>query len=340
MAEKPMNTPFLTVAIPTFNRAADLVVAVASVLEQPDDPAAPVEILISDNASVDATPRFVAAWEQAHPGRLRAQRHETNIGFSRNVQSVIAAARAPYVLLLSDDDALEPGALARVREAWGRHPELGLLLLPEMPYDSELSQPRRPVAAAPTGEDLFTCGLDYIRHFRAFPPFLVSGYVVRRDAWLAAVRESDLDSMCVHVLTSMRLLRTHAACRLRQPLIRYRADREVRDYAARWREDDLYPFTFHFNLLASCRALRPEVPLDVFRLLRRQPMRAVIYHLLEQARVGGRFDQALFRRRLAALAERDDIHYWVARLLLLTPRPLRRLLFDAFQGRRAAGEGR
>lgn len=106
-----MAPPCVTVAVPTYNRAAELRRAVASVQAQTE---VDLEIIVSDNHSDDDTQelahQFVAA-----DSRIRYVRHERNLGLTANFNSVLTAARGRYVLVLADDDWIDPTYVARCR---------------------------------------------------------------------------------------------------------------------------------------------------------------------------------------------------------------------------------
>lgn len=96
--------PFLTIAIPTWNRADLLAALLEMLVPQQASAARPVEILIGDNGSSDHTPdvcrRFGAS--------VRYLRHDTNRGFDGNVWSLYQAASGGFVLFFSDDDVPMP----------------------------------------------------------------------------------------------------------------------------------------------------------------------------------------------------------------------------------------
>lgn len=105
-----MPDPHVTIAIPTYNRAGWLPRCLGSVLacERSD-----IEILVSDNASTDGTGNLQQRF--ADP-RLRWTTQSTNLGMAPNWQFLLDQARGTWFLLLSDDDMVEPAALARVAE--------------------------------------------------------------------------------------------------------------------------------------------------------------------------------------------------------------------------------
>jgi len=102
--------PLVTIGIPTLNRAAYLVEAVTSVLEQSYPT---IEVLVVDNGSTDGTP---AALAEIRDERLRVIRFPDTSPMRENWDRTLDQARGEYFLLLSDDDLLVPDAIQRMAE--------------------------------------------------------------------------------------------------------------------------------------------------------------------------------------------------------------------------------
>jgi len=81
-----------------------------------------LEVVISDNASDDATPRILDEYAR-RDGRVRVSRNLENVGLLENVNIAFRMARGEFVRLLGADDWLEPDCLAHCVEALDRHPE-------------------------------------------------------------------------------------------------------------------------------------------------------------------------------------------------------------------------
>lgn len=97
------DPPLVSICIPTFNRAGTLARALDSALAQS---VAPLEIVVSDNASDDASEEIARSYARADP-RVRYVRQPRNIGPTANFNFLFAAARGEYVQMLADDDWLE-----------------------------------------------------------------------------------------------------------------------------------------------------------------------------------------------------------------------------------------
>jgi glycosyl transferase family 2 len=103
----PNTLPLVTIALPTYNRAGSyLPIALASALEQSYPR---LEILVSDNASNDATALLLQRFTDP---RLRYVRHAVNIGANENYNYCLRIARGDYFLLLHDDDAIDEDFVA------------------------------------------------------------------------------------------------------------------------------------------------------------------------------------------------------------------------------------
>ena len=96
--------PPLTVLLPTYNRVASLPRSIESVLAQTSGD---LELLISDNASDDETEKVCRAYA-ARDDRLRYVRQRINLGPIGNFNWLLAHARSEFVLMLADDDWLDP----------------------------------------------------------------------------------------------------------------------------------------------------------------------------------------------------------------------------------------
>lgn len=108
---KQEREPVLTIAIPSYNRAGFLRALLERLMSSTRD-LPQVEVLVSDNASSDATPQVCR--DIAMTSRLVCFRNESNIGFDRNYLACIARARGEYVWVLGDDDLPEPAVIERV----------------------------------------------------------------------------------------------------------------------------------------------------------------------------------------------------------------------------------
>ena len=108
-----MSDVVLSIAIPTFNRAAWLQLCLTQLLPQLAATGNGVEVTVYDNASPDSTQEVVQSFiAQGFP--LSYFRNVENIGSDRNIAQCFNLAKGRYVLILGDDDVLLDGALQKI----------------------------------------------------------------------------------------------------------------------------------------------------------------------------------------------------------------------------------
>ncbi len=154
MTEPPAR-PTVDVVIPCYNYARFLRACVKSVLDQPG---VDVRVLIIDDTSSDETPEVAA--ELAQDPRVECRRHEVNQGHIATYnEGLLEWAKADYTVLLSADDLLAPGALARAAEVFEAHPNVGMVYGRVVHYSDHGDLPS--VIAPPAGRTVWS-GVDWI----------------------------------------------------------------------------------------------------------------------------------------------------------------------------------
>lgn len=114
--------PSVSVLIPCYNYGRYLTECVNSVLNQQG---VRVDVLIIDDASTDGSDQVVRQLG-AQDNRIRTICHATNQGHIATYNEGLADVKGDYVLLLSADDLLTPGCLARATSLMEEHPSVGL----------------------------------------------------------------------------------------------------------------------------------------------------------------------------------------------------------------------
>jgi glycosyltransferase involved in cell wall biosynthesis len=98
------SRPRVSILIPTRDRREYLEKSLASALEQTD---CDIEVVISDDGSVDDTVRYVRA-AMKQDNRIRLLTDNPAPGIIENVEHLIAHARGEFYTILGDDDLLDP----------------------------------------------------------------------------------------------------------------------------------------------------------------------------------------------------------------------------------------
>ncbi|MGE0200243.1 MAG: glycosyltransferase family 2 protein [Candidatus Melainabacteria bacterium] len=113
----PVNTPLVSVIMPTYNAAAFIEESVRSVLAQSYPR---FELLIADDASTDDTPALVSALNDP---RIRYFRLERLGSPARVRNAALREARGEMIAFLDSDDVYLPDALEKLVDALQSHPD-------------------------------------------------------------------------------------------------------------------------------------------------------------------------------------------------------------------------
>ena len=110
MPQSKFRPGVVTIGIPTYNRSQLLVRAVRSALAQTYQK---IEIVISDDASTDDT---IERMRKLDDPRIVFLRLPENVGIARNTDNCLKHATGELLLILNDDDQLEPTAIEKLSE--------------------------------------------------------------------------------------------------------------------------------------------------------------------------------------------------------------------------------
>lgn len=64
----------------------------------------PMEVIVADDASTDATPRIIQDYSDRHPNLFRPILRSRNVGLNANLTGALSAARGEYIALCEGDD--------------------------------------------------------------------------------------------------------------------------------------------------------------------------------------------------------------------------------------------
>lgn len=126
---------FLSVCIPTWNGSATVVRTLQAVLRQKE---VDLEIIVGDDDSQDDT---VGAVRSVHDSRIQLHAFADRAGIVGNWNRTLRLARGEYVVLLGQDDEVDPGWAASLLALLRTHPEADLAFCRRrFVFDSEESE--------------------------------------------------------------------------------------------------------------------------------------------------------------------------------------------------------
>lgn len=108
------NKIFLSVAIPTYNRANFLSNLLNSIIPQAEKFNGSVQVCISNNGSTDNTREVVMKFKEKYPGLIKYAENKENLGGDKNVFKVIEMCDGDFVWTFGDDDSMVGNGLKTV----------------------------------------------------------------------------------------------------------------------------------------------------------------------------------------------------------------------------------
>jgi hypothetical protein len=123
------NPPKVSVVSITYNHEAYIREALDGFVAQKTD--FPVEIIVADDASTDATPAIIQEYADRHPHLFRPILRSENVGTHANLIDALSAARGTYLALCEGDDYwIDPMKLTKQVAFLDRHPKTAVCFHP------------------------------------------------------------------------------------------------------------------------------------------------------------------------------------------------------------------
>lgn len=109
--------PLITYAILTFNQEKYIGLAIESALSQTYSP---LEIIISDDASTDSTPKIIRAMADNYhgPHKITVNLNEKNHGIGKHVNKIFEMASGEFIVFSAGDDISLPGRTQKIIDLW------------------------------------------------------------------------------------------------------------------------------------------------------------------------------------------------------------------------------
>lgn len=128
MDKQQAKEPSLSICIPAYNRPTYLKRAIESIFTTPIVQQTQIEIIISDDSTTPQCRSVVESLMVQWAGYWKYKINSPSLGMAKNWNHSIKMASADHILLLHDDDYLEPGALGIVLNEIGRNPQVSAVL--------------------------------------------------------------------------------------------------------------------------------------------------------------------------------------------------------------------
>lgn len=123
------NAPKVSVVSTTYNQEAYVRQTLDSFVAQETD--FPVEIIVADDASTDATPAIIGEYADRYPDLFRPIFRSENLGLNGNLIDALSSARGEHLALCEGDDYwVDPRKLSKQVTFLDEHPEVSVCFHP------------------------------------------------------------------------------------------------------------------------------------------------------------------------------------------------------------------
>lgn len=121
---KHLNSPLISIIIPTWNLKNDLVECIKSILESRYKP---IKIIVVDNASIDGTAKFIST---NYP-EIKLIKNDQNLGFAAAVNQGIREGiqlKSDYFFILNNDTIINPETISNLLAIYLSNSNAGIVV--------------------------------------------------------------------------------------------------------------------------------------------------------------------------------------------------------------------
>ncbi|HWH81512.1 MAG TPA: glycosyltransferase [Burkholderiaceae bacterium] len=312
------DAPLVSVLLMAYQQQATIADAIRGALAQTYSP---LEIVISDDASSDATwaeiERAVAGY--AGPHLLVLNRNAANLGIGAHLNHLVALSHGELLVVAAGDDVSLPQRCARLVDAWraaDRKPDLIASALVDLDAAGNTH-----ATIMPSDLASYRGAADWV----ARPPFVVGA----AQAWTRRVFEQfgplPPGSVAEDRLMVLRAILAGGALTLPEPLVQYRRGGlshrrralHARDVVARLRSNNRHALVELPQMLADAQRAGQRAAVEA--ALGGELERERFVHALFAARGFGERWRAVAAHRQVPLAQRARLFVYAACPVLLAP---------------------
>jgi glycosyltransferase involved in cell wall biosynthesis len=132
-----MEDPKVSILIPSYNQETVIEQTVMSALTQNYDN---LEVVVSDDASMDGTPQILREIHEKYPQRLKVFIHQTNLGVTQNHTRGLLECRGAFIAFQDGDDLFLPGKITKQVAFMLEHPDCAISFHDVEVFNSETGE--------------------------------------------------------------------------------------------------------------------------------------------------------------------------------------------------------
>ena len=289
-----MNQPFLSIAVPTFNRAKKLESQLSSLhkILLNSRFSSNIELVVVDNCSTDSTQDYIKHFNNLEREYIfLSYKNEMNIGAERNFGQGILRSQGEFTWLLSDDDTVHEDAIDHIYESLYNNQEVGFCFV-NFDLDPTIGFP----AIKVNNKDMITKNVGEYISATMFADSMISSCIYRKALLTEIALTTMKEGPYEYMYWTLDILRNHPALIIQTPLfsVHHPGVQESRENASK-RENNLdFYLEAHLDFLkyTSCIydfSLDLRLRLRIYRLTLNENLNQTIHHKITTSGLGYNF---------------------------------------------------
>jgi glycosyltransferase involved in cell wall biosynthesis len=258
----------LSIGIPTYNRAKMLENSLNNVASQiTEDLLSKVSIIVADNSSTDNTSAVVNKIKQKYSDvEIIYHKHESNLGYDKNVNSLFSLSPAEYVMTLGDDDGIEDDAIKEIVKHLEEKKNVSVFYISNNFYDSDLIKKIKisdPFFENIGSNKFFKNGHELFKHSNEMFGG-ISGICIKRSSWNKIDSSKYFATNWIHLGVVLSIIKNAGTFVIFNSLIKYRMENK----GCRW--ESLHTSLGIQRILLEFKEVFPDVVRGIYAEHRHQ----------------------------------------------------------------------
>jgi glycosyltransferase involved in cell wall biosynthesis len=289
-----MNQPFLSIAVPTFNRARKLEIQLSTIhkLLSASQFSSNIELLVVDNCSTDDTQDFIKSFSnQERKYTFSSYKNEKNIGAEGNFGQGILRSQGKFTWLLSDDDTVHKDAIDHIFQSLYSNQEVGFCFV-NYDVDPTIGIP----AIKVDDKDIITSSIREYISCTMFADSMISACIYRKSLLEVDALTTMKEGPYEYMYWTLNTLRYHPALIIQTPLfsVHHPGIKESRQSASKREDNKDFYLEAHLDFLKYTSyvydfSLGLGLRVKIYRLKVNENLNQIIYHKITTGNFGYNF---------------------------------------------------
>ena len=289
-----MKQPFLSIAIPTFNRAKKLdsqLSALHKILSASSF-SSNIELVVVDNCSTDSTQECIKHFASLEREYIfLSYKNDMNIGAEKNFGQGILRSQGEFTWLLSDDDTVHEDAIDHIYQSLHSNQEVGFCFV-NFNLDPTIGLP----AIKVDSKDFISRNVSEYISSTMFADSMISACIYRKSLLTKNALTEMKKGPYEYMYWTLNIVKNYSALIIQTPLfsVNHPGIKESRKGAGKREDNADFYLEAHIDFLRYTSAiynfpLSLSLRLKIYRLTNNENLNQTLYHKITTSGLGYNF---------------------------------------------------